>query len=55
MFASPVEGMRETKSNGPPEEWHRGQFVISADRERVNLDVVHAFLTESLLGQRNFA
>jgi N-acetylglutamate synthase-like GNAT family acetyltransferase len=29
-----------------PVEYVRGEFVISTDRERVNLDVVHDFLTK---------
>ncbi len=30
----------------PVQEYHRGKFVISTDRERLNLDVIHRFLTE---------
>jgi hypothetical protein len=26
-------------------EYRRGEFLISTDRERLNLDVVHGFLT----------
>lgn len=29
------------------EEWRRGQYVISTDRSRIDLDVVHAFLARS--------
>jgi GNAT superfamily N-acetyltransferase len=28
-------------------EQHKGKFVISTDRERIDLDVVHGYLTES--------
>jgi GNAT superfamily N-acetyltransferase len=28
------------------QEHHRGEFVISTDRDRLNLDVIHRFLTE---------
>ena len=27
-------------------EWTRGEFVISTDRERLDLDVIHKFLSE---------
>ena len=30
----------------PVQEYHRGEFVISTDRERLDLDVIHPFLTE---------
>ncbi len=30
----------------PVQEYHRGEFVIITDRERLNLDVIHRFLTE---------
>jgi len=30
----------------PVQEYHRGKFVISTDGERLNLDVIHGFLTE---------
>lgn len=28
-------------------EWHRGEFAISTDRARIDLDVVHGFLAAS--------
>ena len=28
------------------QEYHRGEFVISTDRERLDLDVIHGFLTD---------
>lgn len=28
-------------------EWRRGEYVISTDRERLDLDVLHGFLTNS--------
>jgi GNAT superfamily N-acetyltransferase len=28
-----------------PRRWHRGEFTIDTDRARVDLDVVHGFLT----------
>ena len=28
------------------QEYHRGEFVISTDRERLDLDVIYGFLTE---------
>jgi GNAT superfamily N-acetyltransferase len=30
----------------PPDEWRRGEYVISTDPARVDLDVTHAFLSE---------
>jgi GNAT superfamily N-acetyltransferase len=30
-----------------PHEWHRGEYTISTDPARLDLDVVHAFLTRS--------
>jgi GNAT superfamily N-acetyltransferase len=30
-----------------PEEWSRGEYVVSDDRARVDVDVVHAFLRTS--------
>jgi GNAT superfamily N-acetyltransferase len=30
----------------PVEEYRNGQFVISTDRERLDMDVIHGFLTE---------
>ncbi len=29
------------------EEWRRGEYVISTDRERIDVDVVHGFLAAS--------
>lgn len=31
----------------PLEEWVRGEYVISTDRARIDLDVVHGYLTRS--------
>ena len=31
----------------PPQEWTRGAYTISTDRKRLDLDVIHAFLTTS--------
>lgn len=30
----------------PVEEYRRGEFVISTDRERLDLDAIHSFLTD---------
>ena len=28
-------------------EWRRGEFIVSTDRARLDLDVIHGFLTNS--------
>ncbi len=33
--------------NDEPREWVRGEFVISTDRQRLDIDVVHRYLTSS--------
>lgn len=33
--------------NDEPREWVRGAFVISTDRQRLDIDVVHRYLTSS--------
>jgi GNAT superfamily N-acetyltransferase len=33
------------QKNNSPEEYRRGEFVVSTDRGRLDLDVVHGFLT----------
>jgi GNAT superfamily N-acetyltransferase len=37
--------MALSPGNNAPVEYRRGEFVISTDRERLSLDVVHCFLT----------
>ena len=32
-------------------EWNRGEYLISDDRQRLDLDVIHAFLTSSYWAQ----
>lgn len=39
--------MSETSQCAPVQEHHRGAFSISTDRARLDLDVIHSFLTES--------
>jgi N-acetylglutamate synthase-like GNAT family acetyltransferase len=38
--------MSVVRSVLPVEEYHRGEFVISTDPERLDLSVIHGFLTE---------
>jgi GNAT superfamily N-acetyltransferase len=38
-------GMAVTPSSGAFEESRRGEFLISTDRARLNLDLIHGFLT----------
>jgi GNAT superfamily N-acetyltransferase len=33
--------------NDEPREWVRGEFVISTDRQRLDIDVVHSYLASS--------
>jgi len=33
--------------NDEPREWVRGEFVISTDRQRLDMDVVHSYLASS--------
>lgn len=33
--------------NDEPREWSRGDFVVSTDRSRIDLDVVHGYLRSS--------
>jgi GNAT superfamily N-acetyltransferase len=35
-----------TDQNGEGRDYRRGEFLISTDRSRLNLDVVHAFLVQ---------
>jgi GNAT superfamily N-acetyltransferase len=30
----------------PPDEWRRGEYTISTDRARLDLDLIHRFLSE---------
>ena len=39
--------MTPPHQTAPAEEYRQGEFVISTDRERLDLDVIHGFLTES--------
>jgi len=39
--------MSEITQYAPVQEYHRGAFSISTDRSRLDLDVIHRFLTES--------
>ncbi|HZQ71081.1 MAG TPA: GNAT family N-acetyltransferase [Terriglobales bacterium] len=39
--------MHETSQCAPVQEYHRSAFSISTDRTRLDLDVIHSFLTES--------
>jgi GNAT superfamily N-acetyltransferase len=36
---------------GESDEWHRGEYTISTDRARIDIDVVHAFVRESYWAQ----
>jgi GNAT superfamily N-acetyltransferase len=36
----------ETNQYGQEKEYRQGEFTVSTDRERIDLDVVHGFLTE---------
>jgi len=40
-------GARPAIEDGAANEYRRAEFLISTDRERLNLDVVHGFLTNS--------
>jgi hypothetical protein len=33
-------------------EWRRGEFIVSTDRARLDLDVIHGFLTNSYWAAR---
>lgn len=33
--------------NDQPREWRQGQFIVSTDRSRIDLDVVHGYLRDS--------
>ena len=39
--------MPAISQHAPVQENHRGAFSISTDRTRLDLDVIHSFLTES--------
>src|SRR5277367_1313379 len=39
--------MTPTRQTAPAEEYRQGEFAISTDRARLDLDVIHSFLTES--------
>jgi len=34
-----------TSLTAPSQEYHRGDFLISTDRSRLDVDAIHAFLT----------
>src|SRR5881227_2487285 len=38
---------RQREATGMTHEWARGEYSISTDRQRLDLDVIHGFLTRS--------
>lgn len=37
------------------ESWERGEYLISTDRSRLNVELIHDFLADIVLGDRSHA